>query len=513
MGIGKVSRHSSLLALAASIIGGFCASAFGQVADPGNLYYPDLGGNNSQSALCCYGINQNNLAATEVTASQFAGWVGNAFDPLGVPDIQNADFFFQECYGGGMFTPLINALGTVQWAGGSASAWSQTSFATLPSLPQTNTVPPIVQPQYATWSAGLIPQMFNNPNQSVRTDAKIAQQQDFWGPNSPYYREDPNYLSYNGGSANSVADPAINILGGTHYGVIFMGDMGIYNTQGDLNKLGQSMRNVTADLIKTLSADWAGQKFQIYLLFGDGTNATLGYNTASSIGANVGLNMVSTITNPANNYNTTIMSATQANLQNVIQGIGAQANSINNQFLFFGFDHGARQITPQPRIIAAGPNSPPISNGSNSVASGGGQYTTTFSLEDPNAGDPTDNPNGEITDSETEEDPADPPTLTITYDGIDPSLTGEIDVLLNGDELGTLDPTNDTVTLDVTPSDLEDGDTIVIEDNSNEAVNIDSETFDSGALPPEYVPEPAAASLALLSVGFLAKRRRAAKVA
>ncbi len=375
----------------------------------------------------------------------------------------------------------------------------------------------MIQPQYATWSAGLVPQMYVNPNQFVKTDAAIAQQQDYYGPNSAYYQrgilgEDPNYLSYNGGGFNTVADQAVTNLGGTHYAVIFVGDAGIYGTQGDFSKLGQSMRNVSADLIKTLSADWANTNFQIYLLFGDGTSNTLGFNTASSIGANTGLNIVTTINNPANNYHTTIMSATSANLSTVIQNIGAAPNSINNQFLFFGFDHGDRQIIPQ-RLVLAGPNSP-AGGQSDPPVSAGSSYTTTFSLTDP-SGDPTDNPNDELVDTADEEDPSAPSTLTVTYDGLDTSATGEVDVLLNGDEIGTLDPTGTSVTLDVPAADLADGDSISIDNNTNETVNVDSETFDAGAVPPEdgdqFVPEPAAASIALLGIGMLSRRRRRAE--
>jgi hypothetical protein len=511
MGIGKASRRRSLLALAASAVGGLCCSAFAQVADPGNLYYQTPA--TSISSMCCYGVNQANLANTEVSSTQFASWVGNAFDPGGVPDIHDADFLFQQCYSGGMFGPLINAMGAVPWAGGSASSYWQCAQATPSPFPG------VIQPQYATWSAGLVPQMYNNPNQPVKTDAAIAQQQDYYGPNSAYYQlgilgEDPNYLSYNGGNTNTVADQAVTNLGGTHYAVIFVGDMGLYGTQGDFSKLGQSMRNVSADLIKTLSADWAHTNFQIYLLFGDGTSSTLGFNSASSIGANTGLNMVTTINNPANNYNTTILPATSTNLSNVIQAIGNAPNSIDNQFLFFGFDHGDRQIIPQ-RLALAGPNSP-AGGQSDPPVSAGSSYTTSFSLTDP-SGDPTDNPNDELVDTADEEDPSAPSTLTVTYSGLDTNATGEVDVMLNGDEIGTLDPTGTSVTLDVPAADLEDGDTLSIDNNTDETVNVLSESFDAGAVPPEdgdqFVPEPAAASIALLGVGLLSRRRRAVKCA
>ncbi len=81
MGIGKMSRRKSLLALAVSAVGGLCCSAFGQIADPGNLYYQTPA--TSISSMCCYGVNQANLANTEVSSNQFANWVGNAFDPGG----------------------------------------------------------------------------------------------------------------------------------------------------------------------------------------------------------------------------------------------------------------------------------------------------------------------------------------------------------------------------------------------------------------------------------------------
>jgi hypothetical protein len=515
MGIGNANRRASILSLVCLVMGGssiYCSSVSAQIPDPGNLYYP--GNANSVSYLVGYGATAANRANTEISSAQFANWVGNAFDPGGLPNINDADFYFQQCFGGGMFSPLINAMGRIPWAGGSASSWNQVALAS-PSP-----APGFVQPQYATWSANLLPQMNSNPNQSVKQDAKIAQQTDFFGPNSIYYREDPNYLSYNGGNANTIADAGINGVGGVHNAVIFVGDTGIYGTAGDFTKLGQSMRNVSADLIKTLSSDWAGTNFNIYLLFGDGTNATLGFNTASSVGANVGLNMVNTIN--ANNaiYHTTILPGTPASLQNTITQLGNLPNSFNNQFLFFGFDHGDRQIVPQ-RLILAGPNQPAgsisITNSSNTdpPVISGATYDTTFSLGDPNITDPQDNPNGELIDATNEEDPADPPNLIINYSGLDTNLTGEVDVLLNGIQIGTLDPSLTSVTLDVSPADIQDGDTLEIANNSNELVNINSEYFDAGALPIEdasaFVPEPAAGAIALFGLGYLARRRRSAK--
>jgi hypothetical protein len=92
-----------------------------------------------------------------------------------------------------------------------------------------------------------------------------------------------------------------------------------------------------------------------------------------------------------------------------------------------------------------------------------------------------------------------------------------VDVSVNGFDIGSLDPTSSSTSLDIPLSDLEDNNTVLITNNTDENVNIDTETFDAGALPPEddsaEVPEPACAAFGIVAVGLLVRRpRRAIRV-
>jgi MYXO-CTERM domain-containing protein len=175
--------------------------------------------------------------------------------------------------------------------------------------------------------------------------------------------------------------------------------------------------------------------------------------------------------------------------------------------------HNNYYVNPNPRVKGG---VAPTSDSTSGLISSGDSFTSTFSLEDLNASDPNPNPNGEVIDSDNEDDMSDPPNLTIAYDGLDTSAVGAVSVAINGDVIGDLDPTNSSVTLDIPLTDLEDGDSVLITNDSDETVNIDSETFDAGALPPEddssEVPEPAAAAIAFMGLGLLARRRQRASV-
>ena len=57
-----------------------------------------------------------------ITSDNFANLISTALISNGVSNVKDAKFFFQECFGGGMLTPLETSLGnTVSWVGGSSA--------------------------------------------------------------------------------------------------------------------------------------------------------------------------------------------------------------------------------------------------------------------------------------------------------------------------------------------------------------------------------------------------------
>jgi hypothetical protein len=484
------------LALALAVYGSLERSAAAQIADPGNFLYTQ----NPNASVYYHSylvgyqprtngviwdspFSVNNTPVTNV----FSTWINNALDPNGVAQIHDADFFFQECFGGGMISGLPSALGNIPWVAGSAATYAQTALATVQPAPG-------VQPQYASWSAPLVQQMFGNPGQTILADDKYALQNDFWGPNQGRYRETPQYASYNGGNALTLTDAPVNQAGGTHYGVIFV---------GDTSTLNQSMINVSADMVTTLNNAWKGQPYKIYVLYGDG-GATANVTTFSGKNLSQSINALQA-TLPANE-SVQLRAGTPAQLLQTLNGLG---NTANDQFLFFGFDHGGkwRQTVPVRRAntALAGAAAPAVTSPT---------WTDSFSLEDLNAGDDNPNPNGELIDTANEEDTAYPVSLTVLYQGLTAAATGTVDVLVNGTKLGSLDPTATATTLTIPTNVLQDSNSVEIDDNSGQNVNILEDLFDSGALPPEddtvEAPEPASVGVMMLGAAMLLRRRRKA---
>jgi hypothetical protein len=118
-------------------------------------------------------IDENNAT---ITSDAFATLISNNIISNGTSNVKDADFFFQECYGGGMLTPLETAFGTtVDWVGGSASSAFQPSVGQM--FPAENMLLPpasrqpagsiyVADPPQDFWTKALIPQL-NTANQTV----------------------------------------------------------------------------------------------------------------------------------------------------------------------------------------------------------------------------------------------------------------------------------------------------------------------------------------------------------
>ncbi len=477
-GLPVRSLRIALILAVASATPAFAAG----VADPGNsLFVPSTSGAFTYHSYLVGFQPATNGVMFDTT---FANLIANKLDPGGVPQVKDADFLFQECFGGGMISGLPNALGNIPWAAGSASTYWQTALATPAPAPG-------IQPQYASWSLPLVNSLFTTPNATIINDAKTAAANDFFGPNG-IYRETPQYASYNAGNLNTLADPGA----AAHNAVIFV---------GDTSSLNQSMINVTVDMLTTLTTAWANQPYSISVLYGSGTNATT--NITTFAGKNLATGLANFNANNKNpNESITLAAGTPAALTNTINNLNT---TIDDQFLFFGFDHGGKVLTRTPQKAAK----PGALTAGASATTSTAVWTDTFTVDSENGADPEPNPNGELVDDGENEDPTAPPTLNITYSGLDTNAIGNVEVLLNNIDLGHLDPTSTSTTFSLSLADLLDTNNLEIDDNSGEGITILSDTFDSGALPPEddTVEAPEPASLGLLSLSALMLTRRTRK--
>ncbi len=241
----------------------------------------------------------------QILDSTFASWIQGALIKNGQTNAQDAKFLFQECFGGGMLDDLPSALGTVvPWVGGSASRWDQEAW---PTFDATN----------GAWSAALIPQL-NNANQTVLTSINNARALSVQGING-LRREEGQSLVANGGQNITLRD----VTAQSHHAILWVGDT-TYSVDNPF-------RTAIGQMISTLRQAWQGSNFTIDVLFGDGVHDSRG-----------GLLPVSWNARPA----------TAANLQATITAVGSQM-SPNEQFLFYGFDHGGllAPVPPPPNQV------------------------------------------------------------------------------------------------------------------------------------------------------------------
>jgi hypothetical protein len=236
----------------------------------------------------------------EITDTTFAGWVQGALTNGSSTNALDATFFFQQCFGGGMLDDIQTALGTtVPWVGGSASRWDQVAWATNDG-------------HYGAWSQALVPQL--QVNQPILNAINTARATDVKGVGGTGAEEGQSLVA-NGGQNITLKDATAQ----SHHAVLWVGDT--------VFQQDNPFKNVIADVYNTLKAQWAGTNFTIDVLFGDGQHDTLGNALPAEWNAKPG---------------------TAAQLQATIAAVGQQM-APNEQFLFFGFDHGG---TKQPLITA-----------------------------------------------------------------------------------------------------------------------------------------------------------------
>ena len=267
-------------------------------------------------------IDENNAA---ITSDAFAKLMADNLIVNGTTSsVKDAKFFFQECYGGGMLSPLETAFGaTVNWVGGSASTAFQPSVGQMSPaenmlLPPANRQPPgslyVADPPQDFWTKALIPQL-NTANQTVINSLINAASND-QAAKVGLVKETSQFLAKNGGDQITLADPTAF----SHHAILWAGVTDRLRHFSDID-----------NMISTLKAQWAGTIFTINVLYGDGVHETL---TGPTMGVNL----------PAswNQGGSTVQAGTLANLTATVQNV-AKNLSTSEQFLFYASDHGGVQ--------------------------------------------------------------------------------------------------------------------------------------------------------------------------
>ncbi len=161
-----------------------------------------------------------------LTASNFAGIMALYLQP---GKIQDAKFFFQECFGGGMLTGLQSSLdNNIKWIGGSASAANNKSYGDKD---------PTKNPD--DWTRALAPEL-QKPNQALGTSLTNASDNDESGPKN-LKLEVPQ-------SAGSTTGNTIKMSDGMSHHAIIWTD----------NKDSDRHDNDITAITKALNAAWAG---------------------------------------------------------------------------------------------------------------------------------------------------------------------------------------------------------------------------------------------------------------
>ena len=435
----------AVVTLAASLT--LASSAWGQLApQPAN----------SHSFL------MDNTGRSGIRDDDFARLIMDALIVNGQSNVKDAKFLFQQCFGGGMLDDLQRALGNnVSWVGGAASTWWQPSYGQLTQAEAQalrNTERSFIANQPgAFWTNALLPELANQ-NLTMLQAINNARDKDQVGINNglkdrfgrSIRLERGQSVSANGGQNITLKDAAAK----SHHAILFAGKTDYASIFNGM----EAMRN-------TLIQQWGapGPTVSITMLYGDGAHKGSLRNIAG--GGNL----------PA------AWNAQPATAQNLRNTLAALPLNANEEFFFYGFDHGGSNINIR---------------------------TTPGRVRVPGFGGRDDEPFSLMPEMLTGmlDDPDNTPTLTVNYG----DLNTQLEVWLNGFLVGTLDP---AVSLSGIEFDLREEwlglDNVVrIVNNSSSDIEFDLnlKDFFTGAVAPDpivFVSVPPSLTLIVIGIGAL----------
>ena len=302
----KHARHLT----AACLLAGFLALAFSSLLPNPARAQLDLQPADQHSTL-----PDNTLSY--IRDDDFAKLMQDSLIQGGTSLVKDAQFLFQECYGGGMLDDLQKAFGTlVSWVGGSASRYDQTSGGQISTVEKAKetTVDSIyvANPPQDYWTKALVPQLATS--QTLLQSINNARDTDKIGVKGVIGRyETGQSITANGGDSILLKDTGVT----SHYAVLWAGYADHLRHFTDIDNLRTALQNA-----------WQGTTYQIDILYGDGLHETINgqYNTVPL---------------PAswNQAGVSTQAGTSANLKatmaTISQNLGADAD-----FFFYASNHG-----------------------------------------------------------------------------------------------------------------------------------------------------------------------------
>lgn len=387
----------------------------------------------------------------------------------GKPNVKNAAFFFQNCYGGGFLDDLKDALGNViEWVGASATSHDQPAGHGEPDQGKSDA-------RTESWIESLFDLGGKVGNQKIDPGLLKPSQGDHPGVRDAVnkaHENNPRAMGAKGrnsstGDEGTFFERGQTVAGGNDPNSIKMVEpktqsyhailwLGKADQQGGYNEM-LRVREFLDKVWGGLAAK--GKTVEITTLYGDGEHQ-LGKS-----GAKI-----------PSEWNA--KPATGDNLRDAIKDLAGKLND-NEKFVFISLDHGMKETTTSGRKVE------PVATGV--------ENQRTFNL-----------PKGDRTAMLLE--PFNTPTLEIEYR----NLITPIDVMLNGQAVGQLNPSIRiaSVSLPVDEALLTKLNTISITNTTGETMWIRSTAFQSGAI--GIIPViPAPASVAgFIALGGCAIRRR-----
>ncbi|MHB9072736.1 MAG: hypothetical protein ACYC6G_04345 [Desulfobaccales bacterium] len=376
----------------------------------------------------------------------------------GVSLVKDAQFLFQECYGGGMLDDLKAAFGTtLRWVGGSASRYDQTSGGQISTVekakePSVDSIY-VANPPQDYWTKALVPQL--GVFQTLLQSLNNARDNDKIGVKGVIGRfENGQSIAANGGENLLLNDAQVT----SHYAILWAGYADHLRHFTDIDTLRQALQTA-----------WQGTNYQINILYGDGLHETTkGQYDTTALPASWNQGRVATKEGTFANL--------KAAMAAVSQNLGSDAN-----FFFFASNHGGGLTDVKTTTNTVTP---------------GNHLAETFTLTQ-----------GELLGMSLEQQTLgqgnpDTPILTIDYDNPDGGLINAL-VSLNGHLLGSLDP-EDTETQFVVPFDyLCDNDVIDIFNHGMSTLTLRDQFFYTGGIDSNPEPVPAPPSMVLLGSGLI----------
>lgn len=388
----------------------------------------------------------------------------------GKPNVKNAAFFFNNCYGGGFLDDLKDALGNViEWVGASATSHDQ------PAGSGKKVEPGNEQERGGTWIESLFDLGGKIGGKKIERGLLSPMQGDHPGVRDAVNQAhdmNPRKDKATGvdpttGEWLKFMEKGQTVAGGANPDSIKMVEpkTASYHAVLWLGKADQPIGyNKMLRVREFLDKFWGGQAtkgktVQITTLYGDGEHQV----------GNAGAKL------PAE---WSAKPATGDNLRDTIKDLAGKLNE-DEKFVFISLDHGMKETSTSGRKVE------PVATGV--------ENRRHFNL-----------PQGDRTAMLLE--PFNTPTLEIEYR----SLITPVDVLLNGQAVGQLNPSLKiaSVSLPVDEALLTKLNTISITNTTGETMWIRSTAFRSGAIGViPVIPAPASVT-SLIALGVCATRRR-----